>query len=115
MKKILSIFVIGFACAAGLFGALNYHFIRTSKKLVIERKAEMGFKDTFVDTREWGPIDYLKNPGVANVLARGGLKDLLGDSKDASKKAEKEAKRLIDEGQKAIGDALEEAGKKLKK
>ncbi|MGI5861632.1 MAG: hypothetical protein ACOX6T_06180 [Myxococcales bacterium] len=115
MKKILSVFVIGFACAAGLFGALNYHLILTSQKLVIERKSELSFKDTFVDTREWGPIDYLKKPRIANALARNGLKDLLGESKSVTETAEKDAKRIIKEGQKALGDALEEAGKKLKR
>lgn len=115
MKKLIVVFLLGIGCAAGLFGALNYHFIRTPKQLVVERKSELTFADTYVDTREWGPVAYMKNPRIAKALARHGMKDLLGDSKDASEKAEKEAKRLIEDGQKALGDALEEAGKKLKK
>lgn len=114
MKKILTIFLLGFLCAAGLFGGLNHHFIRTSKGLVIERKSELGFADTYVDTRSWGPIDYLKNPKVTKALMRGGFKDVSSEGEDAAGEAAKEAGRLLDESQKALGDALEQAGKKLK-
>jgi hypothetical protein len=115
MKRFLTIFLLGFAVAGGLFAAFNYHFIRTSKGLVVERKSEAGFADTFADTREWGPIDYLKNPTVARALMRSGMKELTSESEKAADKAAKEAGRLLDESQKAVGEALEKAGKQLKR
>ena len=47
-----------------------YRIIQTKSGLHIVEKDEMGFEDFVVDTREWNPMDYLKNPEISKTLAK---------------------------------------------
>jgi hypothetical protein len=116
MKRILTLFFFGFLSAAALFTCANYHFILTeSDGLLVKRKREMSFDQTFVDTRKWGITDYVKHPEIAKHVASKKLNGLLDDADDAKDKASDEAKKLLDSSKKAVGDALESAGEKIKK
>ena len=100
---ILFVFVLGFLVAGGLFAALALHFIRTPQRLVMARKARFGFQDTYVDARAWGALDYVKNPGVAAILAKQGIASALGVPQTPTEK-----------GKKAIDDGLEKIQQKLR-
>ncbi|MBI5547742.1 MAG: hypothetical protein HY901_27995 [Deltaproteobacteria bacterium] len=106
MKKVLVTFVLGFAIAGGLFAALSYHFVLTDKELVVERKGKLGFAETFVDARGWGLMDYLKNPSVAAILAKHGIKGLAESSGSQADKA-KDALEKLRKG-------MEETAEKIK-
>jgi len=108
MKKLLVAFLLG----AGLFAALSYHVILTSgdQPLVIERKGEMGFAETFVDTRGWGPIDWLNHPRVLTIVTKHGIQSRL-DSDGASKAAKDAVEKL----RKAIDEGLDKVQEKEKK
>lgn len=112
MKKLLVTFVLGFLCCAGVFAALSYHFILTSgdKTLIVEKKSELGFEDTFVDTRSWGLGDWLKHPRIGAIVAKHGIKSLF-DTEGASK----EAKDAVEKSRKAIDEGLEKLQEKVRK
>jgi len=112
MKKALVTFVLGFLCCAGLFAALSYHFVLTSgdKTLIVEKKGELGFSDTFVDTRKWGLADWLKNPRIGAIVAKHGIKSLL-DTDGASK----EAREAMEKSRKALDEGLEKLQEKVRK
>ena len=111
MKKLLVTFLFGFACCAGLFASLNYHFILTSgdPKLIVESKSQLGFADTFVDTRQWGLGDWLKNPRIGGLVAKHGLKSLF-KTDDVSK----DAKDALEKGRKALDEGLEKIQEKVR-
>ena len=100
---ILFIFGLGFLAAGSLFAALAFHFIRTPKRLVIARKARLSFQDVFVDVRGWGVVDYVKNPGLAAILARNGVAAALGMPQTPG-----------DHGKKALDDGLEKLQQRLR-
>lgn len=106
MKKILTIFLLGFGAAGGLFASLNYHFILTDKKLVVERKSELTFEDTFVDTRDWGIGDYLKHPRIASVLATRGIRSAFGGADGAAEDAVKKTRKALDQGLEKVQEQL---------
>lgn len=109
MKKILAVFLLGFLAAGGLFASLSYHFIRTEKQfLVVERKSELTFEDTFIDAREWGLGDYFKHPRIAGILAGRGLKSAFGGADGAADKAVKETKKALDQGLEKVQEKLRE-------
>ena len=114
MKKVLVLFGLGFAVAATLFASLSYHFILTSKRLVVERKSELSFKNTFVDTRDWGFTDYLKNPEIGAIVAGRGLKGAFGGSRSAADEAKEASKEVLEKSKKALDDGLEQVQKKLR-
>ncbi|HEY3446932.1 MAG TPA: hypothetical protein VGK67_11235 [Myxococcales bacterium] len=112
MKKILVTFLLGFACCAGLFATLSYHFIRVSSQTLplVEKKSELSFKDTFVDTRGWGIGDWFKNPRIGALVAKNGIKSAF-DTDAASK----DAKEAVEKSKKAIDDGLEKVQEGLRK
>lgn len=106
MKKVLIAFLLGFACCAGIFGALSYHFILTKERLVVERKGELGLENTFVDTRSWGVGDYFKNPKVAAILARSGIKRAFESGGKQTDEAIEAAKKAVDDGLEKVQESM---------
>lgn len=112
MKKIVVTFLLGFACCAGLFAALGYHFILVSSQTLplVEKKSELSFKDTFVDTRSWGVGDWFKNPGIGVIVAKHGIKSAFDTDKVSN-----DAKDAVEAGKKALDQSLEKVQEGLKK
>jgi hypothetical protein len=108
MKKILTVFVLGFAIAGGLAFAANYTLIRSSDGWFAERKSEMTLSEAYVDTTQWGAVDFLKHPKIAAALAGRGFKKAF---KDDSGSATKDA---VEKGRKAIADGMEKAAEAIK-
>ena len=73
-------FILGFICAALVFTGLHYHFILTSKDLIVSRKDKVTFVDTVVDTRSWSAGDYFRNPGITLTLRKKGLGQVVDDA-----------------------------------
>lgn len=73
-------FILGFICAALVFTGLHYHFILTSKDLIVSRKDKVTFVDTVVDTRSWSAGDYLRNPGITLTLRKKGLGQVVDEA-----------------------------------
>jgi len=113
MKKALLLFLLGFSVAGGLFASLNYHFILTSERLVVERKRELGFENTIVDARGWGPVDYLRHPAVSAALARHGLKQLFDQAGSSTEEAATKTQGALEKGKQALEKGLDKIGEKV--
>jgi len=96
MFRVLNGFVLGILATTALFVALDNHFIRTSDRWIVERKTEAALNLTYVDTREWRIVDYARNPGITAILAKHGVRRLLGSETG-----------LLDEGKKVLDEAAE--------
>jgi hypothetical protein len=59
--------------------AMNYHFMLTKNGLKVIKKASWGVADTFVDTRNWGPIDWMKHADILDAMVNDTLNDLKKD------------------------------------
>ncbi|MDM8536935.1 hypothetical protein QUF70_09300 [Desulfobacterales bacterium HSG17] len=71
--KNFAILLLIVVLAGGVFGALNYHFIRTNDGLSVLKKTELTIEDTYVDARGIKKIKLLTNPS----LVKAGIKDIL--------------------------------------
>ena len=47
---------------------MNFHFVRTKNDFKVLKKAHWGAKDTFVDTRSWGPLDWLGHDDLLKAM-----------------------------------------------
>jgi hypothetical protein len=97
LKRLIVLIVL---VVAALYGALHYHVVLTHDGLVVERKEEISFEDTFADTRSWEARDWLRHPRLAKALARRHAVDLTKTAGQAIEKA---------------GEELEKLGKQIKK
>lgn len=97
-------FLLGFLVCAGLgFGALKLHFIQTRKGFVIWPKTDLTLEDTYADTRNWGPVQYLKHPRIALAL----LERKKAFSKDHYKEMERSFKKNRKEFEKSLEKELD--------
>ncbi|MGE0610598.1 MAG: hypothetical protein AB7O62_26145 [Pirellulales bacterium] len=66
--------------AAAVYGALNFHILQTDAGVQFVRKSESNFKDTYVDTRQFGVGDWIDHPQLAEDLVRAGKQDIMSDA-----------------------------------
>lgn len=92
-------FVFGFIAgvlALALLG-LTHHVVRTPEGFRAVRKDAWTLEKAYVDTRAWGPVDYVQNRDVVAALARAGYqqkRDALERTlEDAKKELERNLKR----------------------
>jgi len=108
MKQSLFVFSLGFLTATLLAVALNYHVVLFPKnEVAFQRKSELTFADSFVDVREWGPVEYVKNPRIAAIAIKRGHMNLIKEGEEASKE-------LVEKGKKAMADTLDKLSAQLK-
>lgn len=84
MKR-LGTFLLGMiAGAAAFYVALNYHLVRTSDGLHLVAKTSATLRDTYVDVRAFGPLDWAQHVPLGMALNESGqtaLKDAaVGDA-----------------------------------
>jgi hypothetical protein len=48
--------------------AMNFHFMLTKDGPKVIKKARWGAADTFVDTRDWGPVDWMKHADIMDAM-----------------------------------------------
>lgn len=109
MKKI----ILGFLLASVIFALLSYHLIITDKGIELERKEELGFQYTYINTKGWSVDDYARNPEIAAILAKRRLKNVLNPGKDISKKISEKSQSIVEKGAEAIRQGYEKAKEHL--
>ena len=70
MVKMLAIALFFAVAAVGAFVYGSYYIVRTTNGYQLIEKKAFAFSGTMQDTREWSPMDYLKNPDVTKGLAK---------------------------------------------
>lgn len=77
----LTTFVAGMLTGAVLLTvATNYHIVRGKRGVVLVRKLESGLSDVYVDTRDFGPNDWLERKAVAIAIMRSDKSDAFQDT-----------------------------------
>lgn len=74
-------FLLGMVCGAVLLGsAMHYHFVRSSKGLLMVPKITKGLDDTYVDIREFQLSDWQQHRSLAAALMKSDRSELLADN-----------------------------------
>ena len=60
-----------------MFGALQYHVLRTSDGFSYVPKRSVTLKDTYLDVRDWSPLDWSHHPDLIISMMQNGRKDIL--------------------------------------
>lgn len=66
--------------AVMLAGAMNYHFVRSEKGLLMVPKISKGLDDPYVDIREFSLSDWQEHRALAAALIQSDKAELLADS-----------------------------------
>jgi ABC-type sugar transport system permease subunit len=56
--------------------AMNYHFVLTKNDFKVLTKAHWGAKDTFVNTRSWGPLDWIDHSDLLKAMVNDTIDNL---------------------------------------
>ncbi len=59
--------------------AMNYHFVLTKNGFKVLQKAHWGPKDTLVDTRSWGPLDWIDHSDLLKAMVNNTIDNLQKD------------------------------------
>ena len=91
----LSCILLGVALGAGLvYGALNYHVLRTTEGVEFVPKLSATFSETYLDVRQFGVSDWADHQVVARAVMQAGKDELLTDS--ATRSLQEGVQGLID-------------------
>lgn len=80
MSRIGALIVGVLLGAGGLYGALNYHVVRTVAGLEWVPKKASTLTETYVDVRQFGAKDWLEHRDLAKALIDAGKRDLIEDT-----------------------------------
>jgi hypothetical protein len=58
---------------------MNFHFVLTKNDFKVLKKSHWGFKDTFVNTRSWGPLDWIDHSDLLKAMVSDTIDDLQKD------------------------------------
>ena len=113
MKRIFRTFVLGVVVAGLAMLAGNYRCIITSDNVFVARKSSMSFSEVIVDTRSWGPTDWVTHPDIAKDLIAHGLGKLVNgkgpvpsDAKELLDTVKAKAQGAMDRGVERVQEAL---------
>jgi hypothetical protein len=77
----LSCIVFGVLIGAGLvYGALNYHVVRTPEGLEFVPKLSTTFDETYVDVRTFGVGDWAEHEQLVRAVVKSGKDHILRDA-----------------------------------
>ena len=65
--------------AAGLYGALNYHWVRADDGLHVVPKIASGLGEIYIDIREFELSDWHEHKSLAAAIVRAEKTELLND------------------------------------
>ena len=88
MKKSMIFFII--VVILIIYSFLQFHFILTKQGFLVRVKSDLTLEDTFVDTRNWTMVDYLKHRRISIALLKGNK----SITKDLKKKLKKNMDQL---------------------
>lgn len=80
MSRISALIVGVVLGAGGLYGALNYHIVRTAAGLEAVPKESATLAETYVDVRQFGAGDWLEHRELAKAIVDAGKQDLIKDT-----------------------------------
>jgi hypothetical protein len=73
--------IFGILVGGGLvYGALNYHVVRTESGHEFIPKKEMSFDETYVDARNFGLADWAKHADLAQAILKADKGHLINES-----------------------------------
>ena len=73
--------LFGVAIGAGLvYGALNYHVLRTEEGVELVPKLSANFDDIYLDVRTYGVADWADHDQVARAVVKSGKDHILKDA-----------------------------------
>ena len=75
MKKLKWIVVVGLICGS-IYLLGSYYLVRTKSGFKVVEKTKFGFASIYVDTTDWTPMDYIREPDIRGALVGDKLKDL---------------------------------------
>jgi ABC-type sugar transport system permease subunit len=55
---------------------MNFHFVLTKNDFKVIKKSQWGVKDTFVNTRSWGPLDWMDHSDLLKAMVNDTIDDL---------------------------------------
>jgi len=58
---------------------MNFHFVLTKNGFKVLKKSHWGSKDTFVDTRSWGPLDWIDHGDLLKAMVNDTIDNLQKD------------------------------------
>ncbi len=58
---------------------MNFHFVLTKNDFKVIKKSQWGLKDTFVDTRSWGPLDWIDHSDLLKAMVNDTIDKLQKD------------------------------------
>jgi hypothetical protein len=89
--------VLGILVGAGLvYGALNYHVLRTEQGVEFVPKLSATFDETYIDVRQFGVSDWADHEQVARAVVKSGKDHILRDA----------ATRSVQEGINSLWDKV---------
>jgi hypothetical protein len=59
--------------------AMNFHFVLSKNDFKVIKKSQWEFKDTFVDTRSWGPLDWINHSDLLKAMVNDTIDTLQKD------------------------------------
>ncbi|MBQ16183.1 MAG: hypothetical protein CMJ65_03555 [Planctomycetaceae bacterium] len=93
MRRLTTLLLGMFLGGGCVYGAYQYHLVRTGDQFLLIPKGRVSLIDPYVDVREWDLDDWEKHPEVLEAMKSQGHADLLptdrsgdnGDLQDASR------------------------------
>jgi hypothetical protein len=80
MGRLFFMFV-GFIIGAGaIFGAFNYHLLKTSTGLQLCPKRSASLSETYVDIRKFTAVDWTNHPTLSADIVAAEKQHLMGES-----------------------------------
>ena len=95
--------LLGFGLALlAVWYAGTHTLIRTKSDTFWAPSADVGFDEWYVDTRDWGPLEYLENRGITRILIDRGYEDAL----ESAQKTQQEFRDNLDRELKGLSEKL---------
>ena len=95
MSRISSLVVGVVLGGAGIYGAFNYHVVKTDAGFELVRKSTASLSDTYVDIRNFGVSDWATHPALSADIVAAEKTGLLCQS--ASTTVQGEVRNLLNE------------------
>ncbi len=103
----LSSFVFGCVVGAGLmFGALNYHVVKTNEKVHLIPKQKASLRETYVDVRDFSPQQWTEHPELAAAIMTAGKPEIMQGS------AMQSIHGAVDSAVRAVGLPVDNGGQR---
>jgi hypothetical protein len=115
MLKCIKGFLAGVLVTGLVLGwfAYTHMVVRTADGHRVVAKLSSSFQRFYVDVREWGVLDYVRNRDVSDALAQDGWDHAKDALKDAAGKAEQSLQEAAGKAEQSLQDAKARLKEKL--